>query len=51
MYKRQIREGKYVQSMRYSADTFRKRFVQFHLSQINYRKKYKMCFGNKSLRD
>ncbi len=49
--KRLIREGKYVQSMRYSADTFRKRFVQFHLSQINYRKKYKMCFGNKSLRD
>ena len=49
--KRLIREGKYVQSMRYPADTFRKRFVQFHLSQINYRKKYKMCFGNKSLRD
>ncbi len=46
-----IREGKYCQSMRYGADTFRKRFVQFHLSQMNYRKKYKQCFGNKSLRD
>lgn len=49
--KRLIHEGKYCQLMRYKPDTFRKRFVQFHLSQINYRKKYKQCFGNKGLHD
>lgn len=45
-----IRNGKYVQSMRYKPDFSLKRRIHFHLNQMNYRKKYKQCFGNKGLR-
>lgn len=44
-----IRSGKYVQSMRYKPDFTLKRRLHFTLNQMNYRKKYKQCFGNKGL--
>ncbi len=45
-----IQAKKFIRSMDYKPDMSLKRFVAFHLNQMNYRKKYKENFGNKGLR-
>lgn len=46
-----IKEGKYCQSMQYKPDRNFKHELAFFLNQMNYRKKYKKCFGNKGLHE
>lgn len=46
-----IKQGKMVNSYYYSKDRNLKRTIAFAKNQLNYIKKYKRYFGNKSLRD
>ena len=46
-----IKAGKYCQSMQYKPDRNFKHELAFFLNQMNYRKKYKKCFGNKGLHE
>ena len=44
-----IKAGKFIQSMDYKPDRSPRRYLGFKMNQMNYRKKYKECFGNKGL--
>jgi D-aspartate ligase len=46
-----INEGKVINSYYYKGDSSFKRWLQYKRNQLNYFKKYKRYYGNKSLRD